>query len=667
MHSLDWIILGAFGFAFVAVALYTRKYSRSVVDFLAANRCAGRYLLTIAEGAAGIGAITVVAQFELFYSAGFAPALWEMLNIPLWLILSLSGWIIYRFRQTRALTMAQFLELRYGRGFRVFAGFMAFVAGVINYGIFPAVTARFFMYVFRWPESFNLGGVEISTFATIMVVLIGSALFMILNGGQVVIIVTDFLQGQFINIVFIVCTVAVLSRFEWHEYSDALVQVREGASKVNPFDTARAEDFNLIYFLIALFGRFYSYMCWQGSQGYNASALSPHEARMARILSQWRATFMILIPMIFAVSAFIFIHGAGHETIGTQIQQELAMIPDAQIQTQMTVPIAVRYLLPAGLLGLFVAMMFAAGVSTDSTYLHSWGSIFLQDVVMPFRRNAFAPKTHILLLKLSIFGVAVFAFLFSLFFKQTEYILLFFMLTGALFAAGAGVCIIGGLYWNRGTKQGAWAAMSTGVLLVLTGFTLDRLIEDFFLSYIHMVFIAQLSAIFVYVTVSLITGRGQRFDLDRMLHRGEYALEEETARDAAPIEQVPAWQRRLGINQDFTSRDRFVYFLTVCLLFTMLGTFFGALLWHFTSAPSHAQWMLFWKNFVTVNVVLFIGVTIWMLIGGTRDLHRMFQLLGSLKRDAEDDGFVVHGQNAGEENRVPAIAHEDFRHREKNS
>ena len=36
----------------------------------------------------------------------------------------------------RALTLAQFLEIRYSRGFRVFCGFIAFVAGVLNYAVF---------------------------------------------------------------------------------------------------------------------------------------------------------------------------------------------------------------------------------------------------------------------------------------------------------------------------------------------------------------------------------------------------------------------------------------------------------------------------------------------------------------------------------------------------
>ena len=55
----------------VALAVTTKKYTQSVADFLAANRCAGRYLLCVASGIAGMGAISIVAKFEMYWRAGF--------------------------------------------------------------------------------------------------------------------------------------------------------------------------------------------------------------------------------------------------------------------------------------------------------------------------------------------------------------------------------------------------------------------------------------------------------------------------------------------------------------------------------------------------------------------------------------------------------------------
>ena len=158
MQLIDWMILAAVMMATTAVVLWTRKLTRSVADFMAANRCAGRYVLGVSEGAAMLGAITVVVFFEMHYNSGFGPAWWKLLQLPIGIIIAMTGWVIYRYRQTRALTLAQFFEMRYSRKFRIFAGFTCFISGAINFGVFPAVGARFFVYFCGLPAHIPLIG-----------------------------------------------------------------------------------------------------------------------------------------------------------------------------------------------------------------------------------------------------------------------------------------------------------------------------------------------------------------------------------------------------------------------------------------------------------------------------------------------------------------------------
>ena len=112
MHWIDWAVVATFVILVMTLASRMNRYTKSVADFLAANRLAGRYLLTMAEGSAGLGAITIVAHFEKFYSAGFAAAWWGTLFEPITLIVALSGLIAYLYRQTRAMTFPQFFEMK---------------------------------------------------------------------------------------------------------------------------------------------------------------------------------------------------------------------------------------------------------------------------------------------------------------------------------------------------------------------------------------------------------------------------------------------------------------------------------------------------------------------------------------------------------------------------
>ena len=79
MSNLDWgIVIGLLSLL-VAIVTFTKKYLISVADFLAANRCAGRYLLAVAIESSGVGAISILALFELYYKGGFSAAWWNLM------------------------------------------------------------------------------------------------------------------------------------------------------------------------------------------------------------------------------------------------------------------------------------------------------------------------------------------------------------------------------------------------------------------------------------------------------------------------------------------------------------------------------------------------------------------------------------------------------------
>ena len=172
MHWIDWAVIGIIGAFFIILAYSTKKYTQSTSDFLAANRLASRYLLALAEGVAGLGAVSIIARFQMVYKAGFAPNWWEQLQAPVFLLIMLTGWVIYRFRETRALTLAQFLEMRYGREFRIYAATICWISGIINFGIFPAVGANFFIHYTGLPSHYGFLGLVLPTYHTLLVILL---------------------------------------------------------------------------------------------------------------------------------------------------------------------------------------------------------------------------------------------------------------------------------------------------------------------------------------------------------------------------------------------------------------------------------------------------------------------------------------------------------------
>ena len=686
LSFIDWMIVIIVLVGMIYSVNLTKGLMKSVSDFLSAGRTAGRYVLSISSGVAGLGAISIVMFLELGYVAGFSLSWWGLSQGIILLAITMSGWVIYRFRMTRSLTLAQFFEKRYSRKFRIFAGLVAFFAGLINFGIFPAVGAQFFINFCGLPDYF-LG---VPMYPLVMIVLLGIALYFVYTGGQIAVIIADFFQGVFVTIILFIITLYLLFSIGWDQVSDSLqntpiklakeeIQVLKGdasfqllsieeqtlqadeinvkyenSSRINPFKTSHVEDFNFWYFLIGIIGVMYGALSWQGSQGYNSSAKNAHEAKMGVVLAGWRGIpqgmFMFLVPVL----VYVLMNHPEYTHIADSVNASLASLSSDTLKGQMRAPFVLSEILPVGLIGAFAALMLAAFISTHDTYLHSWGSIFIQDVIMPFRKKPFDKETHIKVLRYSIFGVAVFIFLFSLLFSQSQKIALYFAVTAAIFAGGCGAVIIGGLYWNKGTTAAAWTAMIIGAVIGVSG-TLIKQISDIWLldvsSYSQLktilIFLKNIngqeywglgmaSSSISYIVVSLLFPE-KPVNMDKLLNRGKYSIDGEVN---VVDEQVKIGWKIFGMGKEFTKNDKLIYILNYAWTGFWTLVFIIGTVYNLSNPVSDDAWMKFWEYYIYIHLILSGIVLIWFTLGGFYDLKSMINALKSDVRDHGDDGWV---------------------------
>lgn len=656
MHTIDLAIIGMFAIAIIFIAIYTNRKTKSVAGFLSSERLAGRYLLTIAGSMAFCSAIGNVGDFEIYYRNGLAGYWWNMIRVPLATLIALTGWVIYRYRQTRSLTMAQFLEARYSRGFRTLAGFTAFIAGLLNCAVFPMVTANFLIYFLRLPLHFDVLGLSCSTYHVTMFVMVSAAVMLAIAGGQITIMVTDFLQGIVSNVALIGCMLFVILYFGWDTIMDtfaasetlhqpemvARLARQEGASMLHPFKIGALKDFGLPYFAMSFFMQFVLTGVWQGNAGYVTAARTPHEGRMGMILGGWRQMFLWLGNVVMIMGIFTLVKNPAFTEQQATIQATVNGIESGFIQSQVFASIALSELLPAGLLGLFAVYMIGASLSTDDSYYHAWGSIFLQDIVMPFRKKPFTPKQHIKYLRLSIIGMGAFAFIFSCLWELKDFIQMWFQVTAAIYVGGASCAIIGGLYWKRGTTAGAWAGMISGILLSLGGIAINQLYPDATLFGIgidglKVAVFATLISYAIYVTVSLLTYK-QAFNLDKLLHRGVYAIESDQVTQGQ--KERSRFAKFFAVTHEFSLSDKIVYFgaytwIGVWTLIFIVGT-----LWNLSHEVTTAQWIKWWGFHIGIELIFGAGVMVWYTIGGSRDVFRLFKGLNNINVDESDDGWI---------------------------
>jgi Na+/proline symporter len=538
MHWIDWVIVVIpVGFV-LGMAVYARKYVRGVADFLAAGRVAGRYVISVGDMQAGLSIISLIALCESQYQCGMAMTFWNNLVIPIGIFLSLTGYCLYRYRQTKCLSIGQFLEVRYNRSLRIIAAFIRTVAEMMTNAIGPAVAARFFIYFIGLPLKVNFFGFEVSTFALVMVIVLSMAMLVIWPGGRISLLVTDALQGLMGYPIFVIFTVFVLSEISWtQDVAPVMLDRVSGESFLNPMDIDSLRDFNLFALIVTIIGAILNRAAWIGNDTSN-SGRNAHEQKMAGILGAWRNGFAVL--MLSLLSLFIVtVMNSGRfakdakgirialtskvatetvqddavrnkiikdisalpavkHTIGVDkpysrknnpditylatVHSNLKSTPEGNVTFQkfrtlyyqMMAPTLLRNKLPIGIMGLFILLMVMLMLSTDDSRIFNASSTLIQDVVMPFRKKPFEPKQHLFWLRIMSVLVCIFFLIVSLFFAQIDFILMFIQIMCALWLGAAGPIMVGGLYSRFGTTTGAFCALILGSGTSLTGLILQR-------------------------------------------------------------------------------------------------------------------------------------------------------------------------------------------------
>ena len=534
----NWLIV-VLPFAVVLyMAFHARKYIRSVPDFLAGGRICGRYLLSVGSMEAGISVFALIAYIEVHYRTGFSYGFWAGFITPVSLVLSLTGFVTYRLRETKALSMGQFLEMRYNRSFRLFCAFLRTSVEILSNMILPAISARFFIYLLGIPHYVEFFGWKIQSLALVIAVVLILAAVILLAGGSLAVLITDTIQGLMTYPIIFAFTMYILLNFSWwDEIIPVMADRIPGESFINPYDIQSLRDFNLFAVFVSLFASMLNRGNWFGG-GASSAARTAHEQKMAGILGAWRSGFNPLFYLLLAGMILTVMNHVNYASEAKEIRTELcsrvgseivadsktrrelmkktAAIPEQRhiigkdkplsekqnpdtvylntvhetlgktpegnakfqefrtLYNQLRLPIVIRHVLPGSLIGVFILLMLMLMVSTDDSRIFSSSMTIVQDIILPLRKTPMTPQGHIRLIKWLTVFICVSFFFGSLFMSQLDYLNLYFTVVGAIWSGGAGAVVLGGLYTRFGTTAGAYASILTGAVISGGGMLVQR-------------------------------------------------------------------------------------------------------------------------------------------------------------------------------------------------
>ena len=325
MTWYDWLILLLPVSFVMGMGFYTRRFVRGVTDFLSAGRLCSRYVICMGDVANSISIIALVTYVEIHYKTGFSVGFWSSVLAPLGILLSLTGFCTYRFRATRAMSLGQFLEMRYSRGLRIYGACLRSAAEMIANMIMPSIAARFFMQLLDLPTVFHVCGVPVSTYVALMLFFLSLAVTLICCGGTLALIVADTVQATILFPLLVCFIVFVLWKFSVaREIMPVMADRVAGESFINPFDIGKLRDFNLFTMVVVpAYWMVMNRASWFGN-GYTTAAKSPHEQKMAGVLGAWRGAVVAMFYLVIACALITFLNHADFAEDAAAVRRDLA-------------------------------------------------------------------------------------------------------------------------------------------------------------------------------------------------------------------------------------------------------------------------------------------------------------------------------------------------------
>jgi len=465
---IDWVIIVTYLIGCMAAGLAMRRYVRGVEDFAVAGREVDVNLGIASLAATELGLVTIMYTGQLGFVKGFAGATIGVIMAAAMYVVGRTGFVVGRLRRAGVMTIPELFQKRFGVPVRWLAGLFVALGGILNMGIFLRLGGEFLV---------NATGMPVQWLEWVMTALLGLVLVYTVMGGMLSVLMTDYLQFIVKGMSLVVTTVIVILSIGWGNLVDGLsaAWTATEAQTAAPGLAMADHPFNPVHTA-------WGYVLWQII--FQIAVVTTWQTQVSRILSakdeltarrMYRRTAFYFVgrfglPGLWGAAALVYFSQHGG------LPAHLRGLPTTEASLQ-AMPAYLGTLLPIGWIGLVVAGMLAAEMSTDSGYLLTWATVIYNDLLSPCFKKPLAPRTRLLLTRLLVLAVGVFLLFYGLWYKIPGNAWDYLAVTGNIYLASVFTLLVAGLYWPRANAVGAYAALILGAIGPITFLIVNAVVD----------------------------------------------------------------------------------------------------------------------------------------------------------------------------------------------
>jgi len=520
LSPIDWTIVLCYLLGCMVAGIWMRRYIRGVDDFAVAGREMDLNLGIASLAATEMGLVTVMYTAQMGFNYGPAGATVGVLMAAAMLLVGLTGFVIRPLRDAGVITIPELFEKRFGKRIRWLAGLVVVLGGVLNMGIFLQVGGKFLVHV---------TGMELEYLKWTMTALLGIVLLYTVLGGMLSVLVTDYIQFLVMGLGLVVTSVLVVGNVGWtslvadlstaHQEGlayravedreeDAVRDKRkaEGPEAAEALRKKQAEqrreflqknkaELAKDYVLVAGVdkevkgltlgapfnptspkGLGWMYVVWQALfqiavvttwQTMITRVLSAKDSTTARRVYRRTAFYFVgrfALPGLWGAAAFMYFCSKGG-------------LPEG-VDSITAMPEYLKTLLPMGVIGILIAAMLAAEMSTDSGYLLTWATVIFNDLITPCLRRPMSQAARLFTVRTLVFVIGLFLLFYGLWYEIPGNAWDYLAVTGNIYLASVFTLLVGALYWRGSNSWGAFAAIILGAIGPITFLVVNGIVKS---------------------------------------------------------------------------------------------------------------------------------------------------------------------------------------------
>ena len=446
---LDWLFFGGYLLILLGISFWAYLKTKSSADYFMGNRRFGVVMMIAQAFGIGTNMNQPVAVSGAAYSNGLSGIWYQWL----WLFTTPFFWIIAPiYRRLRYITMADFFRERFGPRLGLYYAFFGIIYFCINIGVLLKGAGLTFEILFQ-------GVIREEVF-----IIVAPLLFTVIGliGGIIGTVISDLLQGIFLLIFTVLLVVlGIISVGGFSALHAALPE--------SMFSLIAPSEITLYFIIMAVLNGLVGIVVLPHHMAVGGSGKSELACRIG-----W--TFGNLFKR-FASMGWAF--------IGIIVVVEYSGLRGAD--REMAFGLAAKMLLPAGLIGLFAAVLVAATMSTFNGFMIHSSALITQNIYKDYFNHQADEKRMLLVGRISSLATVILGILFAYLLESViDGIVQIWKLMAYI-----GLSFWFGVIWRRTNRYGVWT--STIVMIILS------LFSEF---YLHWTLPNQ---IVLYLTVGILT------------------------------------------------------------------------------------------------------------------------------------------------------------------